>query len=1217
MVATRSLQLTVKKNTRSQKTLEGQLLMLKDGERTAISSRVAELDQIMPQYLGVSKAILDSVIFCHQDESLWPMSEPSVLKKRFDEIFEALKYTKAIDNIKILRKKQNEELAKFKIIEQHAREDKDKGERAEKRSTELYDEIEILRTQSTELGTRIKDSSHKAEEAWEHAAKFEKIVARLEGRRIEAAAKQESVDELRKHTKEMSDSDEELQGMLEQYEERVSIYQDDLADAKKHYSELNNEIAENQRALTAKEREMGSFEAQKQHYERQLENRENLVKETASRHNIRGFDFEVSDEQVRSFMEKISRMAREQNATFERARRETQEELQKAQTVLNQINEKKSALNQSKESARAQIAANERKIGSFQTELNKIDIDEGGTAALESRIGDVDGRLRDAKAELEANNWDQKVADADVRLRSLDDTKEKLDAELVRGTRLASESARMDYLQKELKDRQSRVQTMSATHGERIKAIVRDDWKPSALERDYEVALSQSTSHLVEAERQRDGTSRELELLDLKLHTCRNDLKRKRQDQKSNRDKVMSVLEETDQPQDYPETLRSIELNRDTYRSDVEQFGAKNKWYSECLQTANESNSCRLCCRPFKASEEERHQTKEKMITRIRGAMDESFLRSMKEQLAEAEKDLAALRGASAAFDTWERLTQKEIPSLEHDEKDMDPRREKLLSRIEEQDRVVEERRLAKGDIESSSRVVQSISKSINEMDEFENQIRELAGKQKTSGLSRGLEQIQDDLKKVGEESKSVKSALAILTNDRDRARSAINDLELESRDVKSKLSTAVFHLKEKRSLEKQIGELKSSNTEQREHTRGIDQELQTLGPKLLEAQANYDYIAQRGAEKDRELQQEASKLSNSVQQLKMVEQDISSYIDRGGPQQIGGAKREIERLRDEMAKSGADQQRYLHDAKKIEDLLRNHEDTKRSITDNQRYRRDVRALRAVHAEIEELEAHNAEADKDRYERQGNHWQMERNKLAAEQASLIGQLKSKDDQLKQLIKDWETDYKDAAYKYKEAHIKVETTKAAVEDLGRYGGALDKAIMKYHSLKMEEINRIIEELWKKTYQGTDVDTILIRSDNENLKGNKSYNYRVCMVKQDAEMDMRGRCSAGQKVLASIIIRLALAECFGVNCGLIALDEPTTNLDRDNIRALAESLAEIIRVRRQQRNFQLIVITHDEDFLRYMQCADFSDFYYRVSRNERQKSIIERQSIAEVI
>ena len=63
-----------------------------------------------------------------------------------------------------------------------------------------------------------------------------------------------------------------------------------------------------------------------------------------------------------------------------------------------------------------------------------------------------------------------------------------------------------------------------------------------------------------------------------------------------------------------------------------------------------------------------------------------------------------------------------------------------------------------------------------------------------------------------------------------------------------------------------------------------------------------------------------------------------------------------------------------------------------------------------------------------------------------------------------------------------------------------------------------------------------------------------------MKDSVEMDMRGRCSAGQKVLASIIIRLALAESFGTNCGILALDEPTTNLDRDNIHSLAIALNE---------------------------------------------------------
>jgi len=129
MVATRSLQLTVKKNARSVRSLEGSLVSLANGERISISSRVAELDEIIPKYLGVSKAVLDSVIFCHQDDSLWPMSEPGALKKRFDEIFEAMKYTKAIDNIKVLGKNQKAELGKLTIIEQHSKEDKDKGER--------------------------------------------------------------------------------------------------------------------------------------------------------------------------------------------------------------------------------------------------------------------------------------------------------------------------------------------------------------------------------------------------------------------------------------------------------------------------------------------------------------------------------------------------------------------------------------------------------------------------------------------------------------------------------------------------------------------------------------------------------------------------------------------------------------------------------------------------------------------------------------------------------------------------------------------------------------------------------------------------------------------------------------------------------------------------------------------------------------------------------
>ena len=46
----------------------------------------------------------------------------------------------------------------------------------------------------------------------------------------------------------------------------------------------------------------------------------------------------------------------------------------------------------------------------------------------------------------------------------------------------------------------------------------------------------------------------------------------------------------------------------------------------------------------------------------------------------------------------------------------------------------------------------------------------------------------------------------------------------------------------------------------------------------------------------------------------------------------------------------------------------------------------------------------------------------------------------------------------------------------------------------------------------------------------------------------------------QVLASLVIRLALAEAFCIDCGVMALDEPTTNLDRENIEGLAEALVQ---------------------------------------------------------
>ncbi len=138
----------------------------------------------------------------------------------------------------------------------------------------------------------------------------------------------------------------------------------------------------------------------------------------------------------------------------------------------------------------------------------------------------------------------------------------------------------------------------------------------------------------------------------------------------------------------------------------------------------------------------------------------------------------------------------------------------------------------------------------------------------------------------------------------------------------------------------------------------------------------------------------------------------------------------------------------------------------------------------------------------------------------------------------------------AGKKFQEAFRSHRLVEHVIQDLEKYHKALSYAITKFHQERMDVINRIVRELWRQTYKGNDIDFIEVKTDdvdpNADMDARRNCNYRVVMRKGHAELEMRGRCSAGQRVLASLIIRLALAQTFSSECGIIALDEPTTNL-----------------------------------------------------------------------
>ncbi|UKZ75547.1 hypothetical protein TrVFT333_003234 [Trichoderma virens FT-333] len=1161
-VATRSLQLTAKKNTRSQKTLDCSLVVVNNGERTTTSTRQAQLDEMIPERLGVSPAILDAVIFCHQDESLWPLSEPSALKKRFDEIFEALKYTKAIENLKVLRKKQVEQLAKLQSDEAHNKVNKDRGERAEKRMTALQAEIEAARDKCESLTKDMEQTQDKIRQKHEQANSFLQIVQNLNNKREQLEYRQDAVNELRQTIDELREDDATLERSLSQYEESMGRYQQE-----------------------------------------------------AEQNKAQGFDEDLNDQHIQAFQDKIQKLLTEKKRDLERLQKENAAELDKATGVITELEGRKAARTQDRVSAKQRMGAIEKRTSVLQNEAGSIDVDEGAKAVLDGQLEELESRLKHVQQEMDKSNWDQQLTEANDKQWQLENENEKLSRELVECTRLASERAQLELRKKEMADRKRKLETLTETWKPKLDNVLGADWEPESVDSRFQSVQSRQNKALQDAQKRRDQTRQKQQKVEYKLKNARETHEKKTQEMARSKQEVVAALQNVRDGavvEDYMEEVAAVEQQVEELRTDLSLFDALFDYYNKCRRMLDTQKRCTLCDRHFDDSQSAALDRLSKKIDKHlnpKGKVD------TEKDLKEAVDNLESLRAVRSAFDTYERLSA-ELPALQSEVKTTEGEFESLEKQLEEEDAfvVAEEEKLR--DLGDLAKTVTNISQTVREIKDAEAQVDRIVSQQSSSGVSRSVEEIHELQSNLSEQLRSLKNKISKLTADKQRMKDQINSLELEKSELRNKIGRTAGQLEKKKDLQNQIQTLKEDYTHQREVIQRTDEELEKIEPGIAEARSARDETLRHGRSKEQVITDERDAIMNSMSEIKMVDNDIQDYVDRGGLTNLASNQRAIASLETAISTTEKEIADLTVRTNKLKQDIDSGDRKKKNISDNINYRKHLRTLDVLRTDIEALEDRNAHEDYERLQAEARSLENMSNRLLAERGSVMGTMKSKDEELGRLLQEWEMDYKDAKQKYRESHIRVETTKAAIEDLSQCTATVDKAVMQFHAMKMAEVNRIAGELWQTTYQGTDIDTILIKSDNENTTGKRNYNYRLCMVKQDTEMDMRGRCSAGQKVLASIVIRLALAESFGVNCGLIALDEPTTNLDRDNIKSLAESLHRIIQTRQQQSNFQLIVITHDEEFLRHMRCSDFCDSFFRVKRDEKQNSVISRESITKI-
>ncbi|KAI6189602.1 hypothetical protein M3Y97_00026100 [Aphelenchoides bicaudatus] len=343
-------------------------------------------------------------------------------------------------------------------------------------------------------------------------------------------------------------------------------------------------------------------------------------------------------------------------------------------------------------------------------------------------------------------------------------------------------------------------------------------------------------------------------------------------------------------------------------------------------------------------------------------------------------------------------------------------------------------------------------------------------------------------------------------------------------------------------------------------------------------------------------------RMQHVSQQLSDVEKKLSSHEKEVGPQNADECREKLQTVEEKLEKTKAESIRLgnvisecdnqSQTIQRLEGCLRIF-DTQELISklegDIERIRQSLtQSSREINIEVQKVARQVSNLSDEMNKKRGA-----RGILQTTEKELRGQLKGEK-------------IEEVKNKLKQKVIERVSMETAIQDLRNLSKVMDDCIIQYHAQKMEQINQILNELWPRVYQGNDIETIQIRS--QSAVGNdkrKSYDYSVIMIIDQVEIEMRDRCSAGQKMLASMLIRIALAEVFGGNCPILALDEPTTNLDAlkvENMGTMLKDLLDACQNRENHHNLQLIVITHDRRLVEHLFTACRPEYVYGLSKGE---------------
>ncbi|KAM7261440.1 hypothetical protein ACFE04_008807 [Oxalis oulophora] len=1190
VVCIRSFQLTQKASKMEYKAIESVLQTInpQTGEKVCLSYRCADMDREVPALMGVSKAILENVIFVHQDEANWPLQDPSTLKKKFDDIFSATRYTKALEVIKKLHKDQAQEIKTYKLKSENLQTLKDAAYKLresiaqdEEKTHSLNSQVEDLEGSIISVDKKIHDTEATLKDLRKLQEQISTKTAERSTLLKEQHKKYAALDE------ENEDTDEELIEWKAKFDERIAILGTKTSKLKREMDDSESKRTFLENSINEYNRDICRLQTEAEAHMNLKNERDTAVQKMFSRHNLGSLpDTPFSDRIAMDLINRVKSRLSALEKDLEDKKESNDIELKTAWERFMDTNGRwKDADAQKK--AKADIKSGIlKRIGEKKNELESLErqVSNVNISHLDERENNMKLDLDRKIKQLSEGNFESVISQkkndicaTEQKIKALSQEKKFMEGD-------SEDRVKLSLKKSELENHKKSYRKIIDDHKDRIKRALKGRLpNEKDFKREIMKALRSLALECDDMSTKSREAEKEVNILQMKIQEVTDNLSRHRKDMDSRKRFIQSKLQSVEQSSSidsYLRVLESAKEKRDVVKSKYSIADGMRLMFDPFERMARAHHFCPCCERPFSPEEEDAFVKKQ----RVKAASSSEHMKVLAVDSSNADSHFQQLDKLRMVYEEFVKIGKETIPLAEKNLQELNEELEQKSQALDDVLGVLAQVKNEKDIIEALVQPVDTAEKSFQDIQECQKQIEHLEYKLDCLGHGvRTMEEIQSELNTLENTKDSLYSEVEKLREEQRYMEIDSANIRTRWHNVREEKIKAVNLVRDVTKTEEDIEVLAEERSQLDLDEKHLGEAIGSLCKEKDKLENDYNALKAKVDYENDKLAEQKRNYHQEVENLHKLTSKIKEYAESRKEEKLKELQEKQLLSKSELQSCDTRKHEISAELDKSKDLMRDQDKFRKNIEDNLDYRK-------TKADVDKL-AHEIESLEERMLNLGGFSAIEAElrKLVQERERLLSELNRcrgtisvyQSNISKNKIDLKQSQYKDIDKRHFDQLIQLKTTEMANKDLDRYYNALDKALMRFHSMKMEEINKIIRELWQQTYRGQDIDYISIHSDSEGA-GTRSYSYRV---------------------LASLIIRLALAETFCLNCGILALDEPTTNLDGPNAESLAGALLRIMEDRKGQENFQLIVITHDERFAQLIGQRQHAEKYYRVSKDDQ--------------